>query len=79
MKRTELAYLLAVAVFAVALTAISLVEASRVAARPADATFSPTAGEPRDLDVEQIERMLRRRELSDREGRHYEQVEDEPR
>ncbi len=79
MKRTELAYLLAVAVFAVALTAISLVEAARVAARPADATFSPTAGEPRDLDVEQIERMLRRRELSDREGRHYKQVEDEPR
>lgn len=79
MKRTEIAYLLCVAAFAAALTAISLARAARVAARSGDATFSPTAGEPRDLDVERIKRLLRRRELSDREALHYEPLEDDPR
>jgi hypothetical protein len=78
MKRTELAYLLAVAVFAVALTAISLSETARVIAHgPGDATFSPTAGEPRDVDLDEIDRRLRSRELSDREALHYKRLEEE--
>ena len=42
---------------------------------PADATFSPTAGEPRDLDLEEIRRLLRSRDLSDREALHYRRLE----
>ncbi|MHC4164633.1 MAG: hypothetical protein ACYSUM_21140 [Planctomycetota bacterium] len=78
MKRSETLYVLAVAVFAVALTAIALAETAKVIARgPGDATFSPTAGEPRDLDLEQIKRLLRSRDLSDREALHYERLEDD--
>ncbi|MHC4137419.1 MAG: hypothetical protein ACYS0K_20915 [Planctomycetota bacterium] len=78
MKRSETLYVLAVAVFAVALTAIALAETAKVIARGSgDATFSPTAGEPRDLDLEQIKRLLRSRDLSDREALHYERLEDD--
>jgi hypothetical protein len=78
MKRTEIAYLLAVAAFAVALAAVSFSETARGMTRGSgDTTFSPTAGEPRDLDLEEIKRQLRARELSDREALHYERLEDE--
>ena len=78
MKRSEALFLLAVAGFAAALAVISCAETAKVLARgPGDATFSPTAGEPRDLDLEQIQRLLRSKDLSDREALHYERLDDD--
>jgi hypothetical protein len=72
MKRSEIFYLLAVAVFAVAFAVIVFSDFSEVIARGStDATFSPTAGEPRDVDLEHIQRLQRQRELSDKEADHY--------
>ena len=78
MKRSETLFLLAVAGFAAALAVISFAETAKVIARGAgDVTFSPTAGEPRDLDLEQIKRLLRSRDLSDREALHYERLDED--
>ncbi|MHC4933465.1 MAG: hypothetical protein ACYTGV_14875 [Planctomycetota bacterium] len=73
MKRTEIAYLLAVAAFATLFALGSVRSAARVLAQRSagDAAFSPTAGEPRDVDMEKLRRLLRSRSLSDREAKHY--------
>jgi len=78
MKRSDVFYLLAVAVFAVALAVIVFADAAEVIARgTGEMTYSPAAGEPRDLDLERIKRLLRSRDLSDREALHYERVEED--
>ncbi|MHC4549893.1 MAG: hypothetical protein ACYTEZ_14060 [Planctomycetota bacterium] len=78
MRRAEIAFLGAVALFACVFAALSLTEAARVIARGAgEAAFSPTAGEPRDVDLQKLERLLRTRDLSDREALHYKRVEDD--
>jgi hypothetical protein len=78
MKRNDLLYLLAVAAFSVVFTVIVFSDAAAVIARgAAEPTYSPTAGEPRDVDLERIKRLLRSRDLSDREALHYKPVEDD--
>ena len=80
MKRTEIAYLLAVAAFATLFAAGSIRSAARVIARRSagDAAFSPTSGEPRDVDMEKLRRLLRSRSLSDHEAQHYKRVDEAP-
>ena len=78
MKRSDVFFLLAVAVFAVAFAVIVFSDAAEVIARGAgEMTYSPAAGEPRDLDLEQIKRLMRSRDLSDREALHYKRVEED--
>jgi len=78
MKRNDVLFLLAVAVFTVVFAVIVVSDAADVIARGAgEMRYSPTAGEPRDLDLEQIKRLLRSRDLSDREALHYKRVEED--
>ena len=73
MKRSETLFLLAVAGFAAAVAVISFAETAKVIARsPGDVT-----GAPRDLDLEQIKRLLRSRDLSDREALHYQRLDED--
>jgi hypothetical protein len=79
-KRTDIAYLLAVAAFATLFAVGSVRSATEVIAQRSagDAAFSPTAGEPRDVDMEKLRRLLRSRSLSDREAQHYKRVDEAP-
>jgi hypothetical protein len=79
-KRTEIAYLLAVAFFAALFAVGSVRSTVKVMAQRSagDAAFSPPAGEPRDVDMEKLRRLLRSRSLSDREAQHYKPVDEAP-
>lgn len=80
MRRTEIVFLLSVCVFAVAFATLTLSEAAKVItwSGGAENTFLPSAGAPRDVDMQRLQRLLERRSLSDREALYYKQVEDSP-
>lgn len=72
MRTNERLFLLAIAVIAAAVAASAVTEAGRILARSGrEQAWSPTAGEPRDVDAQQIRRLIERGLLSDREALHY--------
>ncbi|HIJ65607.1 MAG TPA: hypothetical protein HPP77_06595 [Candidatus Hydrogenedentes bacterium] len=76
MKRTDIAYLAAVALFALVFGLTSLSRAGRAltAIEMADVPRAGVAGQARDLDEGQIRRLIRQRRLSDHEAEFYKPV-----
>jgi hypothetical protein len=70
-NRSEKLLLFSALAFALAFAAVSLSEGARLLARPGDAGASPLVGEPRDVDMEKLRRLLQTRALSEREALHY--------
>jgi len=73
MKRSDVVFLAAVALLGIGIAAATL---SQAVARSgwgagARALGPPSAGQPRDLDLRRIRRLIEDRRLSDHEALHY--------
>lgn len=77
MNRSEKLLLAAAFLFAGAIAAVSLAEGARHLSGAGESLVDPVAGEPRDVDMEKLRRLLRARDLSEREALHYRRL-DEP-
>ena len=77
MNRSEKLLLAAAFLFAGAIAAVSLAEGARLLSGAGASRVDPVAGEPRDVDMERLRRLLRTRALSEHEALHYRRM-DEP-
>jgi len=76
MRKTERVYLTAVLILALVFAWITLTHAERALSRltAAEAVGTPTAGQPRDVDLERIRELIRERRLSDHEAEFYKRL-----
>jgi hypothetical protein len=80
MRRSDAVFLLLVGLFALLFAVVSLGQFGRVILEksPAAAIGEGLGGKARDVDVEQIKRLLDRGVLSDREALYYKKSPDMP-
>lgn len=76
MRRTERVYLTAVLVLAMILAWITLTQAGKAISRltTTEAAGTPSAGKPRDVDLERIKELIREKRLSGHEADFYKKV-----
>jgi hypothetical protein len=73
MKRNDIVFICAVGVMAFALAAMTLVQAWEVAEQQASArpAAGGGAGQPRDVDVRKLKRLIETNRLSEHEALYY--------
>ena len=73
MKKTDIAFICAVAVMALASVAITLVQTWETAEQQASArpAAGGAAGQPRDVDVRKLKRLIETNRLSEHEAQYY--------
>jgi hypothetical protein len=76
MRRTERVYLTAVLVLAIIFAWITVTQAGKAISRltTPEAAGTPSAGQPRDVDLERIKELIRDKRLSGHEADFYKKV-----
>jgi hypothetical protein len=78
LERKEIAgiFLACVAIVAIFVSAVSAERFSRVIGTDLDAGLvSASGGQPRDVDLQRVRRMIDQKKLSDKEADYYKQIE----